>query len=184
MSIRLPNTTAARLLGLSLTAVLALGMAACTKTDQEKVGEHASEAAGQAGMAASEAATSMGDAAREAASDAAAATSDAAADARAAASDLSQDVKEGAQDAAQAASNAATAVGEAVADAAITAAVNAEFAKDAAVSALQINVDTNNGAVTLKGTVKDDAAKARAEDIAKAVKGVKSVQNELTISAS
>ena len=67
-------------------------------------------------------------------------------------------------------------VKENVADAAITAKIKAEFAKDKEVSALNINVDTDNkGAVTLKGTAKSNEEKAKAESIARAVAGVTSV---------
>jgi osmotically-inducible protein OsmY len=44
-----------------------------------------------------------------------------------------------------------------------------------------INVDVKDGAVTLNGTVDNDAAKASAESAAKAVEGVKSVKNNLTV---
>ena len=44
-----------------------------------------------------------------------------------------------------------------------------------------INVDTNNHVVTLKGTVASAAGKEKAAEIAKATDGVNSVVNELTI---
>lgn len=44
-----------------------------------------------------------------------------------------------------------------------------------------INVDVKDGAVTLNGTVDNDAAKASAEAAAKGVEGVKSVKNNLTV---
>ena len=76
-------------------------------------------------------------------------------------------------------------VKENVADAAITAKIKAEFAKDKQVSALNINVDTDNkGAVTLRGTAKSNEEKAKAESIAKAVAGVTSVKNDIQVSAS
>ena len=43
------------------------------------------------------------------------------------------------------------------------------------------NADVKDGVVTLSGEVKDDAAKASAETLAKGVKGVKSVVNNLTV---
>jgi hyperosmotically inducible protein len=76
-------------------------------------------------------------------------------------------------------------VKENLSDAAITAKIKAEFAKDKQVSALKINVDTDNkGVVTLKGTAKSTEEKAKAESIAKAVAGVTSVRNEIQVSAS
>jgi len=44
-----------------------------------------------------------------------------------------------------------------------------------------INVDVDNNVVTLSGTVPSAAQKARAEAVAKAVEGVKSVRNQLTV---
>ena len=46
-----------------------------------------------------------------------------------------------------------------------------------------INVDVVNDVVTLKGTVGSAAEKASAEKVAKAIEGVKSVKNELKVSA-
>jgi hyperosmotically inducible periplasmic protein len=45
-----------------------------------------------------------------------------------------------------------------------------------------INVDVSNDVVTLTGTVASAAQKARAETVAKAVEGVKSVRNQLKVS--
>lgn len=47
-----------------------------------------------------------------------------------------------------------------------------------------INVDLNNDVVTLTGTVATPAQKAKAEAVAKAVEGVKSVKNLLTVAAA
>jgi osmotically-inducible protein OsmY len=44
-----------------------------------------------------------------------------------------------------------------------------------------INVDVDNDVVTLSGTVASAAQKARAEQVAKAVEGVKSVRNQLKV---
>jgi len=46
-----------------------------------------------------------------------------------------------------------------------------------------INVDVDNEAVTLTGTVASAAQKARAEQLAKAVEGVKSVKNQLKVAS-
>lgn len=46
-----------------------------------------------------------------------------------------------------------------------------------------INVDIDNAALTLRGTVANAAQKAKAEATAKAIDGVKSVKNQLTIKA-
>jgi hypothetical protein len=47
-----------------------------------------------------------------------------------------------------------------------------------------INVDVVNDVVTLKGTVGSAAQKTRAEQVAKGIEGVKSVNNELKVSAT
>ncbi|MCE3232763.1 MAG: hypothetical protein K0R98_1020 [Rickettsiaceae bacterium] len=60
-------------------------------------------------------------------------------------------------------------------DAAITTEINAKFVADDSVSALKINVDTRNGNVKLTGTANSEQARERAISIAKAVKGVVSV---------
>ncbi|MEG0558858.1 MAG: BON domain-containing protein [Comamonas sp.] len=48
-------------------------------------------------------------------------------------------------------------------------------------SALKIDVDTQSGVVTLSGTVPSEALKTRAGELAKAVKGVGNVNNNLTV---
>jgi hyperosmotically inducible protein len=47
-----------------------------------------------------------------------------------------------------------------------------------------VNVDVDNGVVTLTGTVATNDQKARASRVAQGVDGVKSVKNNLTVSAS
>ena len=69
-------------------------------------------------------------------------------------------------------------------DAAITASVSAEFAKDADLSAFKINVDTKNGNVTLNGPAPTAEARDKATKLAKSIKGVVSVSNNLTVKSS
>lgn len=80
----------------------------------------------------------------------------------------------------QAASMAASAT-QTVGDAAITTEVNASLAKDAALSVMEIDVDTVQGRVTLSGTAPDAAAMQRATQLAQAVDGVKAVDNRLVV---
>ena len=68
-------------------------------------------------------------------------------------------------------------------DAAITAKVNAGLAGDKDLSAIRIDVDTKDGVVTLSGPAPTATAKERASEIARNVKGVNSVNNQLTIKA-
>lgn len=72
--------------------------------------------------------------------------------------------------------------GEAITDAWITTKVKTQFVGEDALKGSDINVDTNNHVVTLKGTVATPAGRARALAIAKATKGVTRVVDELTIS--
>lgn len=83
----------------------------------------------------------------------------------------------------EATSSAANQVGDKVADAAITTAVNAELAKDNDLSALAINVDTVDGKVLLKGNAPSQEARERATRLAANVDGVRSVDNNLIVTA-
>jgi hyperosmotically inducible periplasmic protein len=77
--------------------------------------------------------------------------------------------------------NATTKVGDKVSDAAITSSVKTELAKDSKLSALKINVDTDNGKVALKGVAPSNEAREHATTLAQNVKGVTSVDNQLTV---
>lgn len=58
--------------------------------------------------------------------------------------------------------------------------VRAKISADAALATEVINVNTLSGVVTLSGTVKSEAEKSRAEQLARSVEGVKQVTNSLT----
>lgn len=67
-------------------------------------------------------------------------------------------------------------------DSVITTKVKAEFAKDKAVSATHVKVDTDsNGVVTLSGNAKTKAEADKAVSLAKSTKGVTSVKNEIVV---
>ena len=68
-------------------------------------------------------------------------------------------------------------------DVSITTAVSAALVRDPDLSALKIDVDTKNGSVTLSGPAPTLAAKEKATALAKAVKGVASVDNKLVVKA-
>jgi len=89
--------------------------------------------------------------------------------------------KQAGRDMADDAKAATTKAGDKVADAVITTSVNAELAKDSSLSALKINVDTADGRVALRGTAPSEAARERATQLASNVKGVVSVDNQLTV---
>jgi osmotically-inducible protein OsmY len=81
------------------------------------------------------------------------------------------------EEAAEAASGAAT-------DAYITSATKARLLAEEKTPGLDINVDTENGVVTLFGTVPSADAKRKAEAEARKVSGVRKVENELVVKSS
>jgi hyperosmotically inducible periplasmic protein len=70
-----------------------------------------------------------------------------------------------------------------VEDGVITSKVNAALASDKDLSAVKIDVDTKNGVVTLTGPAPSAAAPKHATELAKNVKGVSSVNNQLVVKA-
>lgn len=66
-------------------------------------------------------------------------------------------------------------------DTAITSEVKAKLLADDIVPSRNVKVETNAGAVLLTGTVASAAQAERAAEIAKAVSGVKSVRNDLSV---
>ena len=71
--------------------------------------------------------------------------------------------------------------GENIDDGTITASVKSKLVADKASNMTRVNVDTNNATVYLNGTVETPEHKARAEQLAWQVKGVKSVVNNLQV---
>ena len=71
--------------------------------------------------------------------------------------------------------------GQTVDDVTVTAKVKAALLQAPDVKGTDINVDTVNGGVTLKGAVETQAQSDRAASIAKGIEGVKNVQNTLTV---
>lgn len=66
-------------------------------------------------------------------------------------------------------------------DTAITTAIKAKFAADPTVAAIAIGVETLNGTVQLSGFAKSNAEKMQAENIARGVKNVKGVRNDIIV---
>src|ERR1044071_2428354 len=73
--------------------------------------------------------------------------------------------------------------GEIMTDGWITSRVSARFVNEDTLKNSDINVDTNNHIVTLKGTVPTSAGRARAGVVARQTEGVRRVVNHLTISS-
>ena len=68
-------------------------------------------------------------------------------------------------------------------DAKITTVITTRYLFDSEVGGTDIDVDTDNGVVTLKGTVESDAEKQLAMEIAKNAEDVRKVVDELTVIA-
>ena len=158
-----------RMVSFLAISALALGLAACGKKDEEQtVGQKLDAAVAKTEQAAADAQRKT----EQAMETTSAKVEDGAAKAEAALKD--------AGDAAKEAAGKALGVAD---DAAITAQVAAGLAKDPELSALKINVDTKGGVVTLSGPAPTAQAKERATGIAKGVKGVGGVNNQLTVQA-
>jgi len=71
--------------------------------------------------------------------------------------------------------------GEYIDDSVITTKVKAALVEDPVTKAYQINVETFKGEVQLGGFVDSAQAKAKAGEVARGVKGVKSVKNNLAV---
>ncbi len=72
-------------------------------------------------------------------------------------------------------------VGEYIDDATITATIKARFVDNKDVDAAAIKVETLNGTVLLSGFAKSDKERSTAETIARNVKGVKEVRDEIVV---
>jgi hyperosmotically inducible protein len=153
-----PHASLRRHTVVAAALMAALGLAACNKQDDRTASQKLDSAITQGQEAAREAGQEIKQAGQNAAADIRESTAEMRADASAALSKAE----------------------EAVSDVGITAAVSAGLAKDPDLSALKINVDTRDGVVSLNGPAPSAAAKARAESIAQAVKGVKSIHNNLS----
>lgn len=77
--------------------------------------------------------------------------------------------------------NATAKAAMAIDDSTITVKVKTAMLADPTLKALQINVDTKDGTVTLAGPVESQAQKDHATQVAQGVSGVNSVDNNLTI---
>ncbi len=71
--------------------------------------------------------------------------------------------------------------GQVVDDVSIGTQLKAKYAADPDISAIKINIDTRQGVVALRGEVKSLALRRKAEALAREIKGVKSVDNQLVI---
>ena len=148
---------------MTLTAIGAvaasLAMAGCSPRDREQAANSADKTMGQTEQKARD----MGQ------------------DARQGMDRAKQEAKEAAQDAKNSTADAGAKMSDKVSDAVITTTVKAEIAKDSSLSAMRINVDTDSGRVILRGTAPTAQAREHATALASGVKGVVSVDNQLTV---
>lgn len=72
-------------------------------------------------------------------------------------------------------------LGAAASDAALTAAIKSKMVLDPTVGALQIDVDSRDGVVTLSGALRNTGERDRAIAIARETEGVKSVDDRLVV---
>lgn len=79
------------------------------------------------------------------------------------------------------AGQAAAGAQRALADGSLTAKIKAKMGLDDTVKALNLNVDTVDGVVTVKGVVHSDAEKQRALQLTRETEGVKRVIDQVTV---
>lgn len=89
--------------------------------------------------------------------------------------------REEAGDIAETSKEVASATGAAVSDGWVTAKLKAKFADETLLKGSDIDVDTTDRIVTLKGSVRSTAARTKAAEIASGTEGVKSVVNQLVV---
>lgn len=176
------TTTALRITTLTLAAASALALlSACGRADERTAGQHLDATIAKTEQAASAAGAEL----RQGASSAQATVQQEAAEAKASVTAAAARAQAAAADATAKTSatvgRVADQVGEKLSDAGITAGVHAELAKDSSLSTLRINVDTVNGQVTLRGSAPSSLARDRATALARAAKGVVSVDNQLAV---
>jgi osmotically-inducible protein OsmY len=112
------------------------------------------------------------------------ASTDVPADTRSDAARAKDSIGDTARDVKNATESAAKDAKDKVSDAVITTSVKAQLATDKSLSATKVNVDTDGGKVALRGTAPSAEAKAHATELAYAVKGVITVDNQLTIESA
>jgi osmotically-inducible protein OsmY len=89
--------------------------------------------------------------------------------------------EQGVAKAADKTSDAADKVSDKAGDASITSGVKAAFYDETLLQGTAIDIGTKDQVVTLRGTVRSDAAKARAKELARKTKNVVGVVNELVV---
>lgn len=94
-----------------------------------------------------------------------------------------EEYEKGKGDYANRAKEAGSTIGSGVNDAYLWTKTRAALATTDELRESTVNVDVDNEVVTLRGTVANAAQKTKAEAVAKGIEGVKSIKNNLTVSA-
>jgi hyperosmotically inducible periplasmic protein len=142
------------------TSAAAFALVACGQNEDATVGQKVDNAIEQTQMATNEAKQDIQDAAK----------------------DVQQDIQSTASDIKREGEQAVEAASDSATDLAITAKVKTALAADDQLSAVGINVDTDNAVVSLRGPAPTKEAAERATVLAQAVDGVSSVNNMLVVS--
>jgi hyperosmotically inducible periplasmic protein len=153
------------------------------RTDAEREAREESREAREEAREAREEAREESREAREDANETAREAREEAREARDEAREETREAREEGREAGRETREAVGTAGTAVNDGWITTKVKTSFVGEDVFANSDIDVDTNDGVVTLKGHVASDAAKTRAEAIAKDIDGVKRVNNKLKIKA-
>jgi len=158
---------------IAAAVALMLALGGCSKTDDNKTaGQKLDGAIAATEQKAAEIKAEVKDAAAEAR-----------VESKTAMAEVKAEVKDATASAKASGEKTVTTIGGKIDDAAITASVKTGLARDPDLSAIKIDVDTKNGVVTLIGPAPTSIARDRATEIAKAVKGVTSVSNQLAVKA-
>ena len=162
--------------------LLSLSFVACAKKDEpmntaDKAGAAIKDAAAKTGDALETAA----DKTKAAAVSAGDAIGDKLRDWKLTPSDLKDDLAKGGRIVRSKSTNAAQKTGEVFDNARLVTVINGKYVADHDLSALKINVDADNGVVSLKGTVKSPELVGRAMALALDTDGVHQVISTLTV---
>jgi hyperosmotically inducible periplasmic protein len=98
--------------------------------------------------------------------------------------DTARKAGDAAREAGQATKEATGTTGKAITDGWIKSKIAAQYVTEDSLDNSDIDIDISKGAVTLNGAVRTAGARTRAEEIAKATDGVKSVKNDLKVNPS
>lgn len=167
---------------LLVLAVATLALTGCgQKDDTRTLTEKTKDAATAAADKTKEVASAAADKTKEVAADVKKAVSDKLTEWKLTPADIKADLEQGGRVVRSKASAAGEKIGEATDNARIVTVINAKLVGDSQLSALKINVDADQGVVTLKGTVSSADLIGKAMLLALDTDGVRQVVSLLTV---